>query len=80
MRHSTVAALITAVAVVLAAAPAAAQHADAGWTPARTPWGHPDLQGIWDQTTGTPPERAAEGNCGMEGILAGHRAEEQALR
>ena len=22
-----------------------------------TPWGHPDLQGIWDQTTGTPLER-----------------------
>ncbi len=26
----------------------------------RTPWGHPDLQGIWDQTTGTPLERAPE--------------------
>lgn len=22
-----------------------------------TPWGHPDLQGVWDQTTGTPLER-----------------------
>ena len=26
----------------------------------RTPWGDPDLQGIWDQTTGTPLERAAD--------------------
>ena len=32
---------------------AAAQSAE---VPA-TPWGHPDLQGIWDQTTGTPLER-----------------------
>ena len=60
MPRASVAALITAVAVVFMAAPAAAQDADAGWTPARTSWGHPDLQGIWDQTTGTPLERAAE--------------------
>ena len=26
----------------------------------RTSWGHPDLQGVWDQTTGTPLERLAE--------------------
>ena len=26
----------------------------------RTPWGHPDLQGIWDQTTGTPLERSTD--------------------
>lgn len=26
----------------------------------RTSWGHPDLQGIWDPTTGTPLERPAE--------------------
>ena len=26
----------------------------------RTPWGHPDLQGIWDQTTGTPLERSRD--------------------
>ena len=25
-----------------------------------TPWGHPDLQGIWDQTTGTPLERPGD--------------------
>ncbi|PYR35099.1 MAG: hypothetical protein DMF89_14670 [Acidobacteria bacterium] len=28
-----------------------------GWTAPRTAWGHPDLQGVWDQTTGTPLER-----------------------
>jgi len=27
------------------------------WTPPRTPWGHPDLQGLWDNGTPTPLER-----------------------
>jgi len=27
---------------------------------ARTPWGHPDLQGVWDFRTITPLERPAE--------------------
>src|SRR5574339_495977 len=30
------------------------------WTPPRTPWGHPDLQGIWSNATTTPLERPAE--------------------
>ena len=31
-----------------------------GWTPARTPDGHPDLQGIWTNSTLTPLERPRE--------------------
>src|SRR5215470_8935144 len=31
----------------LAAGPAAAQQAQKNWTPPKTPWGEPDLQGIW---------------------------------
>jgi hypothetical protein len=27
------------------------------WTAARTPWGHPDLQGVWNNATSTPLER-----------------------
>ena len=27
------------------------------WTPPRTPWGHPDLQGLWNNGTPTPLER-----------------------
>src|SRR5256885_9840099 len=27
------------------------------WMPPRTPWGHPDLQGVWDYRTITPLER-----------------------
>ena len=44
-----------------AAEPAAAQSAaPEGATAMRTPWGHPDLQGVWDFRTITPLERPAE--------------------
>ena len=52
MSYRLLAALFTAIAVAaLAAAPVAAQTAP------RTPWGQPDLQGIWDFRTITPLER-----------------------
>ena len=35
----------------------AATAARAPWTPPRTPWGVPDLQGLWTNTTTTPLER-----------------------
>ena len=50
-----------AVALLLAAAPLAAQPAgDAGWTAPRTPWGDPDLQGLWNNATTTPLQRPEE--------------------
>ena len=52
MSYRLLAALFTAIAVAaLAAMPVAAQTAP------RTPWGQPDLQGIWDFRTITPLER-----------------------
>src|SRR5260370_22348117 len=39
--------------------PIAAAKTSAG-TPPRTPWGEPDLQGIWDFATITPMERPKE--------------------
>ena len=60
MRHSLAAASAAAVIIALAAGPGTAQETDAGWVAPQTPWGHPDLQGVWDQTTGTPLERAAD--------------------
>ena len=55
MSHRYLAAVCTVIAVVmLAAAPASAQ------TMPRTPWGTPDLQGIWDFRTITPLERPEE--------------------
>ena len=43
------------------AAPGSAKpSADRPWTPPRTPWGEPDLQGLWDYRTITPMERPAK--------------------
>ena len=52
------AAFAVAAGVALMPAFAAAQPADA--TGSRTPWGHPDVQGIWDYRTLTPLERPEE--------------------
>jgi hypothetical protein len=40
----------------------AAARVDPTWTPPKTPWGHPDLQGIWttDDMRGIPQQRPAE--------------------
>lgn len=76
MRHRLLASLILAIGTALgsvAAAlagqpPAIATRASVpaktstAWTPPRTPWGDPDLQGLWPSTDmqGTPYERPAE--------------------
>ena len=39
---------------------------------ARTPWGHPDLQGVWDFRTITPLERPEE--LGERAFLTDERA------
>ena len=54
------AAAVVVAAIWLAAVPAAGQTAVAedGWTMPRTPWGVPDLQGIWTNATLTPMERS----------------------
>ena len=57
-----------AVPLVVAAAPLlhgsargqTSRPAGKPWTVARTPWGHPDLQGTWSNATTTPLERPAE--------------------
>ena len=58
------AAILTATAIVsLAVGPAAAQaqQSSAGGSAThRTPWGDPDLQGVWDRWTFTPLERPEE--------------------
>ena len=47
---------------VTAAGPAAASTGGgaANWNAPRTAWGHPDLQGIWNNSTTTPLERLTE--------------------
>ena len=51
VKGRSVAATLAMVLVVLAAGPATGQDAP------RTPWGAPDLQGVWDFRTATPLER-----------------------
>jgi hypothetical protein len=63
--------------------PATAKQATPGkssWTPARTPWGHPDIRGVWDFQSVTPMERPAE-FAGREVLAADEAAklEQQAL-
>jgi hypothetical protein len=52
-----IAAPISAQTGTAAAKPPAATKA---WTAPKTPWGHPDLQGVWTNTTTTPLERLPE--------------------
>ena len=55
-------------AIAWATVPAAGQtdtpwpglELDGGWTPPRTPWGVPDLTGIWDSKSTTPLQRPEE--------------------
>ena len=64
MSHRCLAVLLTVIAVVLLApvpVTGQAQTTAAGQpTPPRTPWGAPDLQGVWDFRTLTPLERPEE--------------------
>ena len=64
MRCHCLAVLIAVVGVVLLVPVGVAgqsRTADAsGWSSSRTPWGDPDLQGTWTNTTTTPLQRPAD--------------------
>jgi len=73
-RRCLIALLGAAIAVVsLLAAPVAGQTRTPA-APLRTPWGDPDLQGIWNFATSTPLERPAE--VGEKAVLSAAEAEE----
>ena len=80
MTNRTLVALSTLLAVACLAAPATAgQPASAGRAPEgspapRTPWGAPDLQGVWSHATVTPLERP-ERHEGREFLTAEEVAE-----
>ena len=50
--------LVLTLVVAVALLPGAlAGQSSNDWTPPQTPWGDPDLQGIWNNTVSTPLER-----------------------
>jgi hypothetical protein len=55
--------LVASLAVIALMAQNPAENADGegSWTAPRTPWGDPDLQGIWNATWRTPTQRPREG-------------------
>ena len=54
------AAIVSGLLWVAAATLAGQDGKPSAWKAPRTPWGHPDLEGIWDSKTITPMERPAE--------------------
>ena len=60
MTRRVVATLLTVCMPMLLAPGLAAGQARDTWTSPRTPWGHPDLQGIWTNVGVTPLERPSE--------------------
>jgi hypothetical protein len=47
-------------ALIAAAIPVGLAGQQASTSSAKTPWGHPDLQGLWNAATMTPLERAPQ--------------------
>ena len=58
MKHWHVLAVAAAVAAAVSAA--AQQPATGGWVQPKTPWGDPDLQGVWRYEASVPLERPAQ--------------------
>src|SRR5262245_30024564 len=54
--------------------PGARERAAKKYTAPKTPWGDPDLQGVWNDATSTPLQRPA--NVGEKGVLSDEEAEE----
>jgi hypothetical protein len=52
-------AIITALAAILATHSGAQSVKSGGYTPPKTPWGDPDLQGVWPGNMGVPLQRNA---------------------
>ena len=51
---------LSIITLVVVAPLAAAGQGTNGWTGPKTPWGDPDLQGIWDSKSTTPLQRPAQ--------------------
>ncbi|MSO84048.1 MAG: hypothetical protein EXQ53_12270 [Acidobacteria bacterium] len=87
MRQRVVASMFIAAIAIVVSLPAIARQASAPaakttvtptpervFTPPRTPWGDPDLQGVWNDATSTPLQR--QDSRAATGVLAGEEANE----
>jgi hypothetical protein len=76
MMTVAVAAVVISVSIIptLAQAPAGSGTAAAPATPLKTPWGEPDLQGIWTDENDTPFQRLPK-YAGQEVLTEAQRAE-----
>src|SRR5215467_2152003 len=71
----TVAMILSAtIALAQTPKPVAKAAPNKNWAPPRTPWGDPDLQGVWNDATSTPLERPDR--IGAKGILSDEEAGE----
>jgi len=77
-KSSVLVASVAAAAALLCALAAQAQSADGSWTPPRTPWGDPDLQGIYNYGTSTPLQRPS--TLADRAVLSEEEAEELEAR
>lgn len=74
------AAVLSSALVLAQAAKPVAKAATAAktWTPKKTPWGDPDLQGVWNDATSTPLQRpAGKGEAVIEDDNAAAKFEEE---
>src|SRR5688572_18600158 len=72
-RFMSLAAILVAVS---ACSPAADDAGEKKWTPGRTPWGDPDIQGQWNSQTSTPLERPQTGALAGKENISEDEAEE----
>ena len=68
--------LLAAIALTVPACTTTGPATEAKWTPARTSWGDPDIQGQWNSQTSTPLERPVSGKLAGKETISEEEAEE----
>src|SRR4051812_15273438 len=63
-------------ALLIAACAGKPAASEKKWTPGRTAWGDPDLQGQWNSQTSTPLERPQQGKLAGKETISAEEAEE----
>jgi hypothetical protein len=69
--------LVVAIALTSLSAPVSGQGPTSRkkWTPPKTSWGDPDIQGQWNSQTSTPLERPLTGELAGKNVLSDEEAE-----